>query len=131
LAKARPVSETRLRKIVLSAALAATACAGGEYRLDSPRSAAGLEIGPYGIHEECVELARGERIDYYFASAAPVAFNIHFHDGNAVIMPIVREKVREAADDFTADRKEVYCLMWEAGVEPTILEYRIRAVAPR
>ena len=125
------MSEAGLPKIVLAAALAATACAGGEYRLDAPRGAAGVEISPYGIHEECVELARGERIDYYFASAAPVAFNIHYHDGNAVIVPIVREKVRETAGDFTADRKEVYCLMWEAGVQPTVLEYRIRPVAPR
>ena len=44
---------------------------------------------------------------------------------------IVREKVRDDAGDFTADRKEIYCLMWEAGVQPTILEYRIRPLAPR
>jgi hypothetical protein len=131
LAAQRAMSEPGLRKIVVSAALAATACAGGEYRLDAPRSAAGVEIAPYAIHEECVELARGERIDYYFASAAPVEFNIHYHDGAAVIMPIVREKVRDDAGDLTADRKEIYCLMWEAGAQPTILEYRIRPLAPR
>jgi hypothetical protein len=125
------MSEAGFHRIVLSAALAATACAGGGFHLDAPRSAAGVEIAPYGIHEECVELARGERIGYYFASAAPVAFNIHFHDGAAVIMPIVREKILEDTGDFTADRKEIYCLMWEAGAQATILEYRIRPLAPR
>ncbi|HSS71304.1 MAG TPA: hypothetical protein VLQ46_11735 [Casimicrobiaceae bacterium] len=125
------MSEPGLRKIVTSMALAATACAGGEYRLDAPRSAAGVEIAPYAIHEECVELARGERIGYYFASAAPIEFNIHYHDGAAVILPVTREKVRDDAGEFTADRKEIYCLMWEAGMQPTILEYRIRLLAPR
>ena len=102
------------------------ACAGGEYRLDAPRSAAGVEIAPYAIHEECVSLERGERFNYYFASVAPVAFNIHYHDANAIIMPVVRDKVTQDAGDFAADRKQVYCLMWEAGAQPTVLEYRIR-----
>jgi hypothetical protein len=106
--------------------LALAACASSDYRLDGPRSAAGVEIAPYALHEECVALEPGNRINYYFESVAPVAFNIHYHDANAVIMPITRDHVTRDSGDFTAERKEIYCLMWEAGPEPSVLEYRIR-----
>ena len=106
-------------------------CAGDPYRLDAPRSAAGLELAPYAIHEECVALEPGNRIDYYFTSVAPVAFNLHYHDANAVIMPIVRERVTQDSDAFTADLKQIYCLMWEAGAEATLLDYRIRLLPAR
>jgi hypothetical protein len=102
------------------------ACATGEYHLDGPRSAAGVELAPYAMHEECVALDNGERFQYYFSSVAPVAFNIHYHEGNAVILPLQREKVTQDSGDFTADRKQVYCLTWEAGAQPSVLEYRIR-----
>jgi hypothetical protein len=59
-------------------------------------------------------------------SVAPVAFNVHYHDGNAVVMPIAHENATQEAGEFTADRKEIYCLMWEAGAEPSALEYRVR-----
>jgi hypothetical protein len=114
--------------IPAAGALLLAACAGSEYLLDGPRSAAGVEMAPYAIVEQCVELDRGERIAYYFSSVAPVAFNIHFHDANAVIMPIERRDTTQDAGDFTADRKQIYCLMWEAGAEPSVLEYRIRPV---
>jgi len=102
------------------------ACATSDYRLDAPRTAAGLELAPYASHEECVALDRGERFQYYFSSVAPIAFNIHYHEANAVILPVQREKVTQDSGDFTADRKQIYCLMWEAGAQPSVLEYRIR-----
>ena len=111
--------------------LALSACATDPYRLDSDRSAAGVELLPYALHEECVALERGERVGFYFVSAAPVAFNVHYHDANAVIMPIVRENATGEADEFTADRKEIYCLTWEAGAQGSILEYRIRPLPSR
>ena len=122
------MSERGLRRIAPWVALALGSCAVADYRLDAPRSAAGVEIAPYAMHEECVALDRGERIAYYFASVAPINFNLHFHDVNAVIMPIVRENVSEDSGDFTADRNEIYCLTWEAGAAPSVLEYRIRPI---
>ena len=106
-------------------------CAGDPYRLDAPRSAAGVELAPYGIHEECVALEPGNRIDYYFTSVAPVAFNLNYHDANAVIMPIIRERVTQDSGVFTADLRQTYCLMWEAGGEPSLLDYRIRPLPAR
>ena len=108
-----------------------TGCAGDPYRLDAPRSAAGVELAPYGIHEECVALEPGNRIDYYFTSVAPVAFNLHYHDANAVIMPIIRERVTQDSGVFTAELRQTYCLMWEAGAEASLLDYRIRPLRAR
>jgi hypothetical protein len=107
------------------------ACAADPYRLDGPRSAAGVELSPYALHEECFTLDAGERVGFYFVSVAPVAFNIHYHEANAIIMPISREHATEESGEFTADRKEVHCLMWEAGDEPTVLEYRVRPLPKR
>jgi hypothetical protein len=113
------------------AVLALSGCAADPYRLDTERGAAGVELAPYAMREECVELRTGERIGFYFVSAAPVAFNIHYHDANAVIMPIVREHATNESGEFTADRTQIYCLMWEAGVQPSILEYRVRLLPRR
>jgi hypothetical protein len=113
-------------RLVALAGFMLCACAADPYRLDAPRSASGVELAPYALHEECFRLDVGERIDFYFVSVAPVAFNVHYHDGNAVVMPIARENATQETGEFTADRKEIYCLMWEAGAEPSALEYRVR-----
>jgi hypothetical protein len=113
------------------AALALGGCAADPYRLETERGAAGVDLSPYTLHEECVALEPGERVGFYFVSSAPVAFNVHYHDANAVIMPIVRENATRESDVFTADRKEIYCLTWEAGAQGSILEYRLRPLPPR
>jgi hypothetical protein len=113
------------------AVLTLSGCVADPYRFDAERSAAGVEISPYALHEECLALEQGARVGFYFVSAAPVAFNVHYHDANAVIMPIVREQATRESDEFIADRKEIYCLTWEAGAEGSILEYRIRPLPSR
>ena len=113
------------------AALALCGCAADPYRLDKERGAAGVELAPFAMHEECIELRAGERIGFYFVSVAPVAFNLHYHDANAVIMPIVREHATQESGEFTADRRQIYCLTWEAGAQPSILEYRLRLLPER
>ena len=113
------------------AVLILSACAADPYRLATERGAAGVELAPYALREECVALRAGERIGFYFISLAPVAFNIHYHDANAVIMPIVREHATNESGEFTADRTQIYCLMWEAGAQPSILEYRVRLLPRR
>ena len=55
----------------------------------------------------------------------PVAFNVHFHEDNAVIMPVSTDATTSESGDFVADRKEVYCLAWEAGGEGSVLNYRV------
>jgi hypothetical protein len=117
---------------VLATAMLAAACATTDpYRLDAPRSGAGVELAPYAMREECFRLDPGDRIDFYFSSTAGVAFNIHYHDANAVVMPIERMGAREASGDFEADRREIYCMMWEAGAESALIDYRVRPLPRR
>jgi len=119
------------RRAVALAALLACACATDPYRLDGPRSGAGVELTPYGIREECFRLDPGDRIDFYFSSTADVAFNIHYHDANAVVMPVDRPPGREYSGELVADRREIYCMMWEAGAEAALIDYRMRPLPRR
>jgi hypothetical protein len=119
------------RSTVWLAIALAGGCMGEPYRFDVPRAGAGIEIAPYEEYEQCVALDRGWRLDFYFVSVAPVAFNIRYHEANAVIMPIVREHATRESGEFAADHKDVYCVTWEAGVEPSLLEYRLRPLPPR
>ena len=114
--------------VALLVALWTTGCAtpSDPYLLDRPRSGAGVEIAAYALHEECFTLDVGERIDYYFSSTASIAFNIHYHDANAVVLPVAREHATEDSGEFVADRKQIYCMMWEAGAEAALLDYRVR-----
>lgn len=111
--------------IALAAALSLTACATAPDRLEVPKVVVGLEISPYGTYEECVELQIGQRIGYLFRSTAPLAFNVHFHDGNAVIEPVSSSSTQGESGELAADRDQTYCLMWEAGAGGSVLDYRV------
>jgi hypothetical protein len=83
-------------------------------------------LTPYDIHEECLRLAVGDRVEYEFSATEPVDFNIRYHDGNAVLAPIVREKVYADSGVFVPRIAQDYCLMWEAGPAGAVLDYRVR-----
>ncbi len=85
-------------------------------------------LPPFQIHEECVKLEAGDRLDYTFTATAPLHFNIHYHEGNAVIMPVTRDKVVSDTGRFEAIVAQEYCLMWEAGATGTPLDYSVRFV---
>jgi hypothetical protein len=111
--------------VALAAALDTVACATAPDRLDVPKVVVGLDLAPYAMYEECVLLQAGQRIGYLFRAAAPLAFNIHFHDGNAVIEPVSADSTQGESGEFSADRDQTYCLMWEAGAGGSVLEYRV------
>ena len=83
-------------------------------------------LPPFQMHEECVKLEPGDRLDYAFTATAPLHFNIHYHEGNAVIMPVTRDKVVSETSRFEAIVAQEYCLMWEAGATGTPLDYSVR-----
>ncbi|HEY2863707.1 MAG TPA: hypothetical protein VGK37_08820 [Casimicrobiaceae bacterium] len=111
--------------IAVAATLCTAACATAPDRLDVPKIVSGLEIAPYGVYEECIEMQTGQRVGYLFRAAVPVAFNVHFHDGNAVIEPVSSAHTQGESGEFSADRDQVHCLMWEAGPGGSVLEYRV------
>ena len=77
-----------------------------------------------------MHLVVGDRVEYEFSATEPVDFNIHYHEGNAVVAPIGREKVYADSGVFVALIAQHYCLMWEAGVAGAMLDYRVRPRAP-
>ena len=111
---------------VMFGAIQLLACAPAPITADAPKAVAGHPLPPYEVHEECVELKPGDRLDYTFESTAPVDFNIHYHEGSAVAMPVVREKSRGDAGVFAPPLAHHYCLMWEAGAAGALIDYRMR-----
>jgi len=106
-------------------AVAVSACAGETIRPGTPREVTGQRINPFELHEECVHLAPGDRLSYRFDAQRPVAFNIHYHQGKTVIMPVSLDSVTADDDVFRPLLAQEYCLMWEAGREGAIIDYRI------
>lgn len=85
-------------------------------------------LPPYQVHEECVKLLPGDRLHYSFSAQAPLKFNIHYHEGKAVILPVSRDDVKAHEGDFAPLVAQEYCLMWEAGSGGTPLDYRVRLI---
>jgi len=96
-----------------------------------PLEVPAMPLPPYQSHEECVALAPGDRLQYRFGSTAPLAFNIHYHEGRAVVMPVTRERVSADEGTFAPLVAQEYCLMWEAGAEGTTIDYTLRLTRGR
>ncbi len=114
---------TALARVVAVGALIAGGCATDV--VDGPKQVTALTLSPYALHEECAKLAPGDRLEYTFTSDAPLKFNVHYHDGAAIVEPISRDGVSEDAGVFAPILTRDYCLMWEAGPTPASLDYRI------
>jgi hypothetical protein len=112
--------------LALAGACALAGCATERMVPGEPLVVTGQGLPPYHIHEECVRLVPGDRLEFRFEATAPLDFAIYYRDGRAVVMPWVRDKVLEDAGVFTPRTGEAYCLMWEAGPVGTLLDYRIR-----
>ena len=113
------------RLLVAGAWLLVAGCASAPDDPDAPHEVNGQNIAPYASFEECRALAPGDRLDYRFNSTSPVAFNIHYRESNAVIMPIVREGVVADSGIFQPIVGQRFCVAWEAGPVPVAVSYRI------
>ena len=72
-----------------------------------------IEVRGGGIGERCLKLEAGQALRYRFSASAPVDFNIHYHRGETVVMPIERIGVKTLDGVFRAESSEEYCLMWQ------------------
>jgi|KBSSwiStaDraftv2_1062776.scaffolds.fasta_scaffold02241_15 hypothetical protein len=109
----------------LALALAVSACASEQIQPGAPREVAEKKINPFEVHEECLTLIPGDWLVYRFTAQRPVDFNIHYQEGNSVIMPLLRDKATEDDDTFRPLVARDYCLTWQAGREGAIIDYRI------
>jgi len=106
---------------LLAATLALGGCAGSLTGTDGAKVVTAHPVPSYQIHEECFKLNEGDRVDFGFESSEPVDFNIHYLEGQAVVMPISREKARSDAGVYVARIAQDYCLMWESGAAGALI----------
>jgi hypothetical protein len=118
--------KARCRYGCLLAALALCACTTPLVTADTPKTVYAYELAPYEWHEECMHLDVGDRVEFAFESTEPIDFNVHYHEGKTIVMPIVRDKTRADAGVFVPPIAQDYCLMWEAGAAGARLDYRVR-----
>ena len=119
------------RKLLASALLPAlAACAGAPTDPDAPRVVTGVRIAPYERHEDCMALENGDRLDFRFESQFSVAFSLLYREGTFIVIPLSREQVQEFAGVFASTASRPYCLVWEAGPQGAILDYRFRLRRP-
>ena len=77
------------------------------------------------IHEECMALKTGDRLEYAFDAHDKLDFNIHYHLGDTVHFPVQSFGARHDEGAFVAAADQGYCLMWSnAGAETVELRYR-------
>lgn len=83
-----------------------------------------LDLLPGRAHEHCQVLEVGQGIAYRFAADAPLAFNIHRHEGETVIYPVQIPRAKALDAVFEADTRAEWCWMWvnrsEASVRLTL-----------
>jgi hypothetical protein len=78
-------------------------------------------IDPDSSFEECIELSRGQVVDYAFKTSRPVDFNIHYHAKDKIHYPVLKKHISAWKDNFKTDQElynnkdsEYFCLMWES-----------------
>ncbi len=113
------------RFAALALALAVSACASETILPGMPREVAEKKINPFELHEECLKLVPGDWLVYRFTAQRPVDFNIHYRQGNSMILPLSLDKTTEDDGTFRPLVAQDYCLTWEAGREGAIIDYRI------
>jgi hypothetical protein len=111
-------------------AAALSACAGPAIVAGEPHVVPRAVIAPYAMQEQCARLAAGDRLDYRYDSSAPVDFDIHYHEDNATLAPVVREQSTSDSGTFEAHVARDYCLLWQAGPPGAIISYRIMLRPP-
>ncbi len=116
----------KVRGLVAWLALPLAACAGETMTAGETKAVTAFAIAPYEIHEECMLLPSGARIDYRFEARMPVYFDIRYREGSAIISTVSREEASDAAGLFAAPVARRYCVHWEAGREGALVDYRVR-----
>lgn len=69
-------------------------------------------LQPGKIAEECRQVDAGAKLAYRFTASAPVAFNVHFHQGKLVEYPVKVDSTGGENSVFTAASKQEFCWMW-------------------
>ena len=106
------------------------ACTTTAIQAGVPYSADGVALLPYARHEICMSMTTGDRLDWRYASTTPLAFEIHYREGNALVASVVRTDSTEDSDTFAARLDANYCATWDAGASGAKLSYRLLLRTP-
>jgi hypothetical protein len=85
-----------------------------------------LSLGPLEFREYCLEMKARDEIQYAFQSDRPIAFNIHYHEGIKIHLPVQLEQVSSHAGKFSVESDQAVCLMWHnQGLARPALTYQV------
>ena len=71
-----------------------------------------LPVAPGKFVEVCEKLPKAAKVDWSFSAAAPLDFNIHFHEGKKVRFPARKDQVAKDAGTLVTKVSQDYCWMW-------------------
>ncbi|MED5622388.1 hypothetical protein [Ideonella sp. BN130291] len=71
-----------------------------------------FQVAPGKFAEWCGRLARGEKVQWKFEAAAPLNFNVHYHEGKEVRFPAKQDGVTQADGTLDVALDQDYCWMW-------------------
>ena len=88
----------------------------------------GQDIAPGKFAEVCGKLNRDQAIRWSFQANAPLNFNIHYHEGPTVVIPVQRAASLGGTGIYHVTLAHDYCAMWETGPLGTAVSYRVRPI---
>lgn len=71
-----------------------------------------LPVAPGKFVEACEKLPKGARVGWSFDSAAPLDFNVHYHEGKKVKFPARKASVAKHSGALVTRLEQDYCWMW-------------------
>lgn len=77
------------------------------------------EIKAGGILEVCGKLPVGMKIDWQYKSLQALDFNIHYHEGKKLSVPVKHQAKQELAEQFEVKVAQDYCWMWSNKTKET------------
>lgn len=79
---------------------------------EQSRFAHRTELKAGGSLELCGKLDAGLKIDWRYQSTQALDFNIHFHEGKEVVVPVKHKAMMELQEQFEVKQTQGYCWMW-------------------
>jgi hypothetical protein len=71
-----------------------------------------LAVPPGKFVEACEKLHKGIKVTWSFEAAAPLDFNVHYHEGKQVRFPAKKNQVAKDEGTLTTQLEQDYCWMW-------------------
>lgn len=98
--------------------------------LPAPAGAESREqvVAARSVHEECLDLEKGQALSYGFSSSIAVRFNVHYHEGDEVLYLDQQRGVSSFQGSVSVPQTGEFCMMWEnRNYEDITLSYEFSA----